>query len=182
MNIYDFDNTILKGDSSVRFIRYSFLRHPYLVFKSLFKALREVIKGSNLTKIKSVLFSFVKDIDDFDNYVLKFVEKMQKYIKKFYLEQKKTNDVIISASPEFLIKPLCQSIGINNVIATKYDIKKGFIIGFNCRGEEKVKRFKELYPNSKVLKAYSDSLSDIPMFNLAKEAYLVKNEKIINYK
>ncbi len=185
MNIYDFDNTIIKGDSTVKFMKYSFLRHPFLVTKSVFLALKEFIKAmfhhSNLTNIKSNLLSFVKYINNFDDYIDKFVLKCQKDIKKFYLEQKKDNDVIISASPDFLIKPLGLSLGIKNVIATKYDIKKGCIIGLNCKGEEKVKRFKELYKDAHVLSAYSDSLSDIPMFKLAKKAYLVKNDYISEY-
>ena len=111
----------------------------------------------------------------------KYVLRKQKNIKKFYLEQKKDNDVIISASFDFIIKPFCESLGIKNVIATKYDVKKGHIIGVNCKGEEKVKRFNEQFKNVKVDKAYSDSLSDIPMFTLAKKAYLVKGEKLSLY-
>ena len=66
MNIYDFDNTILKGDSSIKFIKYSLIRHPLLVIKSFLKAFKECVKllfkKSNLGLIKSELFSFVKDI------------------------------------------------------------------------------------------------------------------------
>ena len=186
MNIYDFDNTILKGDSSKKFIKYSLARHPFLVMKSIIKASMEVIKTffhkSNLGFIKSALFSFVKDIPNIDDYMNIFVLKNQKYIKNFYLQQQKDNDVVISASFDFIIKPFCHSLGIKNVIATKYDVHKGHIIGLNCKGEEKVKRFQELYHHATVEEAYSDSLSDIPMLNLANKAYLVKNNQIIEYK
>lgn len=181
MNLYDFDNTIIKGDSSIKLIKYSFVRHPIMLTISSFKASLELIKGSDLGNIKSELFSFVKKIPDLDNYINKFILKNKKHIKKFYLERQKDEDVVISASFDFIIIPFCHSIGINNVIATKYDTKKGCIIGKNCKGEEKVKRFNELYKNAKVFEAYSDSLSDIPMFKLAKKAYLVKNEEIIPY-
>ena len=181
MNLYDFDNTIIKGDSSVKFIKYSMVRHPIMLTTSSFKALKEVIKGSDLGNIKSELFSFVKKIPNLDSYINKFILKNKKYIKKFYLDRQKDDDVVISASFDFIIIPFCHSIGINNVIATKYDIKNGCIIGKNCKGEEKVKRFKEIYKDAKVFEAYSDSLSDIPMFRLAKKAYIVKNEKIIPY-
>ena len=183
MNIYDFDNTIFKGDSSHKFIRYSFLRHPFLLIWSSLKSFKEVIKclfkKSNLGLIKSELFSFVKYIKNFDEYVNMFILKQKKNIKGFYLEKKQTNDVIISASFEFIIKPFCESLGIKNVIATKYDIKKGHIIGLNCKGKEKVKRFKKLYSGCTVDKAYSDSLNDLPMLNLANKAYLVKNNRVI---
>ena len=185
MNIYDFDNTIFKGDSSVKFIKYSLIRHPFIVTISIFKGFKEglkyAFKKSNLGLVKSELFSFVKNISNFDEYMHKYVLRHQKNIKKFYLEQKKDNDVIISASFDFIIKPFCESLGIKNVVATKYDVRKGHIIGVNCKGAEKVKRFNEQFKNVKVDKAYSDSLSDIPMFTLAKKAYLVKGEKLSLY-
>lgn len=186
MNIYDFDNTIFKGDSSIKFIKYSLIRHPILVCWSLLKSLKEIIKylfkKSNLGNIKSELFSFVKYLRDFDKYMDMYVIRKQKYIKEFYLKEHKDNDVIISASFDFIIKPFCEKLGIKNVIATKYDVKNGHIIGINCKGEEKVKRFKKIYPNEQVKKAFSDSLSDIPMLLLAEDAYLVKGEKLELYK
>ena len=59
--------------------------------------------------------------------------------------------------------------------------KNGIIIGKNNKGEEKIKRFREILPNVLVQSAYSDSLSDKPMFDIAKNAYLVKKEKIEEY-
>lgn len=185
MNIYDFDNTIFKGDSSRKFIGYSFLRHPFLLIWASLKTFKECIKylfkKSNLGFIKSELFSFVKYINNFDDYIEKYVLIHQKDIKKFYLEQRKDDDVVISASFEFIVKPFCEKLGIKTIIATKYDVKNGKIIGFNCRGKEKINRFNEIFKNTKVNEAYSDSLSDIPMFEIAKKAYLVKDEEIIPY-
>ena len=184
MNIYDFDNTIFKGDSSVKFIKYSLLRHPYIVTRSLLKVLKCLLKEKalNLTLVKSELFNFVKDIDNLEKYINTFVNKNMKNIKEFYLNNQKENDTIISASPDFLINSFCQKININNVIATKYDVKKGEIIGKNCKGEEKIRRFQKEYRDAVVNCAYSDSYSDLPMFNIAREAYLVKKNKLIRYK
>ena len=70
MNIYDFDNTIFKGDSSIKFIKYSLLRHPFLVLVASLKSLGEVIKyifkKSDFEKIKGKMFSFVKRINNLD--------------------------------------------------------------------------------------------------------------------
>lgn len=186
MNIYDFDDTIFDGDSSVRFIKYSFIHHPFLVTFSIIKSLKEVIKyifkRSDVGSIKSVMFSFVKYIENLDEYMNDYVLKNQSRIKKFYLEQKRNDDVIISASFDFIVRPFCEKLGIKHIIATKYDTKKGCIIGNNCKGKEKIRRFNEIFKNKKVTKAYSDSLSDIPMFEIAKQAYLVKGENLISYK
>lgn len=179
MNIYDFDNTIFKGDSSSKFIKYSLVRHPIKVLKCLFKVIPLYLKNSEFDIIKSELFSFVKYIDNFDDYMDKFINKNLKYIKKFYLDNQKDNDLIISASFDFIIERFCNKLNIKNVISSKYDIKNGCIIGKNCKGIEKVKEFNKLYKGNIVNNAYSDSLSDIPMLKLANNAYLVKNNKII---
>jgi len=186
MNIYDFDDTIFEGDSSVEFIKYSLIRHPLLVSWCLIKALKESIKylfkKSNFGLLKSELFSFVKHLKNLDDYMDKYVLSHQKKIKKFYLEQKKDDDVVISASFDFIVRPFCKRLGIKHIIATKYDTKKEKIIGKNCKGEEKIIRFNKLFDNPKVNEAYSDSLSDIPMFKIAKKAYIVKKNEIIPYK
>ena len=179
MNIYDFDNTIFKGDSSVKFIIYSFYHHPILVLKGVFKAFLAFFKPNKKRGIvKSNLYSFVKDIPSLDNYVHNFILKNSHRVKKFYLDNKREDDVIISATYDFIIEPFCKSIGIKNVIATKYDTKKGTLIGNHCKGEEKIIRLDKEYPNSNVEEAYSDSYSDMPMFKRAKKAYLVKGEKL----
>ena len=144
INIYDFDDTIFDGDSSVCFIKYSLIHKPFLVLFSGLKALKEVVKyifhKSNIGLIKSELFSFVKYIKNFDEYMDNYVLKYQDRIKPYYLLKHQSSDVVISASFEFIVKPLCEKLNITRVIGTKYDVKKGRIIGNNCKGEEKIKR------------------------------------------
>lgn len=181
MNIYDFDNTIFKGDSSVKFIKYSLIRHPFLVIKSSIKALIAVIKKESFDIVKSELFSFVKDINKFDIYMDKFINKNIKNIKEFYLERKREDDVIISASFDFIIERFCNKLNIKYVISSKYDVSKGIIIGKNCKGEEKVKQLYLYFKDPVINEAYSDSLSDIPMLKLGKKAYLVKGNNLIEY-
>ena len=61
MNLYDFDNTIIKGDSSIKLFKYSFVRHPIMLTISSFKASLELIKGSSLESIKSELKNILKN-------------------------------------------------------------------------------------------------------------------------
>ena len=186
MNIYDFDNTIFKGDSSVKFIKYSLVRYPFRVLWCFIKAgiewIKYIFKKSDFGKVKSNLFSFVKYIKNLDEYMEKYVLRHQKDIKNFYLEQRREDDAVISASFEFIVRPFCEKLGIKYIIATRYDTIKGCIIGNNCKGKEKIVRFNEVFKNSIVNEAYSDSLSDIPMFEIAKKAYIVKGNELIVYK
>ena len=59
------------------------------------------------------------------------------------------SDLIISASPEFLLKPICGILGIKHLIASKVSPVDGKYTGKNCHGKEKVRRFKQLY-NEKI--------------------------------
>jgi len=92
------------------------------------------------------------------------------------------DDVIISASPEFFLKPACNMLGIRHLIASPVDAKTGKHRGENCHGKEKVRRFRALFPDASVEEFYSDSYSDTPMAELAEKAYLVKGDTITDWK
>ena len=96
----------------------------------------------------------------------------------WYLARRREDDLVISASPDFLIGEACRRLGIA-YIATGMDTRTGRIIGENCRGEEKVRRFREIYGDAPVEEFYSDSLSDRPMMDLAERGYLVKNGAVV---
>ena len=98
-------------------------------------------------------------------------------IKEFYNKQKCSNDVIISASPEFLIAEVSKRLGVC-YIASKVNCITGALESPNCRGMEKVKRFREQYPYENIEKFYTDSISDIFMAKEAKQAYIVKGNTI----
>ena len=100
-------------------------------------------------------------------------------VKPYYLQRKRDDDVIISASPLFLVAPAMARLGIKGVIASPVDMRTGVYSGLNCHGEEKVRRFGELYPGAEIDEFYSDSLSDSPLARLAKKAFLVKGNELL---
>jgi len=183
MNIYDFDNTIFDGDCSLGFYLYSWkvmpLKMSWYLFKTIGWSILYLFRRINYHEIKEKIFSYVTEIKDLDKVVNNYWDKNDYRIKKFYLDQQKNNDVIISASFDFILKPIIKRLGIKNLICTKYNVKTGKIIGPNTRDFEKVKLFKKEFKNVKVENAYSDSASDIPMLDLANKAYVVKGSKII---
>lgn len=185
MYLFDFDNTIYDGDSSLDLVLYSLVRHPLIVICSMFKTvyifILYIFKVKSFNIVKESIFSFLYKIKDLDSYIDIFVLKHKHKIKKWYISRDKSNDVIISASYDLWIKPFCKSIGVYNVICTNVN-KNGKIIGNNCKGKEKVIMFKKLYKNVKVNEAYSDSYSDKPILDLAKKGYIVKKNNIILYK
>lgn len=185
MNAYDFDKTIYNGDSTADFYLFSLKRHKkiFTLAPSLVGAFVKfyVFKKGTKTQFKEKMYRFLefcdtnKDIEDFWN-------KNQDKIKNFYLNQQKDDDVIISASPEFLLAPICKRLGIKHLIASKVDCKSGKYSGINCHGKEKVKRFYDTFgSDTKVEKFYSDSYSDTPMAEIAEDAYLVKKNEILDW-
>ena len=102
----------------------------------------------------------------------------ERRLEDWYIRQRRDDDLIISASPEFLLAPICDKLHVR-LIATRMDPYTGQIKGRNCHGKEKVRRFLELYPADSVDCFYSDSLCDSPMAALAKKAFLVDDGDLI---
>jgi phosphoserine phosphatase len=137
---------------------------------------------TSLTEFKERVFSYLVYIKDVDHYIEEFWNKNIHKSFGWYQKCQKDDDLVISASPEFLIAPACMRLGIKSFIATKLDTKTGKFLGPNCSGEEKVVRFREIYGNATVEKFYSDSYSDKPMALLAKESFLVTDGKLSPWK
>ena len=185
MNLYDFDGTIYAGDSGIDFLKYSFIHKPLIVTKAIIKTIFKIFKYKRgkieFQEVKETAFSFVNKINNLDLFIGKFVKKHKKKIKKFYLNQRNKKDVIITASLDFYVKPLCHSVGIKRIIATKYDINKCKIVGNNCKGEIKEKIIMNKFSNTKFEKFYTDSNDDKPLFPFALNTYIVNKDKIFKY-
>lgn len=185
MNVYDFDKTVYDGDSTLDFYFFCIKKRP-VVLKAVFKQfngfLLFLLKKRNKTQFKESFFSFLSYINNIDDILNLFWEEKQSKIKNFYIKQKKEDDVIISASPYFLLKPICKKLNINNLIASNVDKQTGEYKGKNCKGEEKVIRFYDKFKNNEIEEFYSDSLSDTPMMKISKRAFLVKGDNIIKWK
>jgi len=184
MNVYDFDKTIYDGDSTVDFYFYSIKRQPNLLRFLPYQALvfiKYKLKYITKTEAKESFFKMFNGIKDIDLYINDFWNKNKHKIKKFYKETHLDDDIVISASPEFLLEPICKELKIKTLLASRVDKKTGKYTGENCYGEEKVKRFYELYKDGKIDTFYSDSLSDTPLKEISKNAYIVKKDKLIEW-
>lgn len=180
MNVYDFDKTIYDGDSTADFYLFSLKRHKgiFKLSPSLLSAFLKyyVFKIGSKTQFKEIMYRFLTYCD-IDRDVEEFWKQHKNKIKVFYKRQKKDDDLIISASPEFLLKPVCK-----NLIASNVDKKSGKYSGINCHGEEKVRRFYEMFGDKKIDEFYSDSKSDEPLAKIADKAFIVKKNKISEWK
>lgn len=184
MNVYDFDETVYAGECSIEFFIFYFRKDPFLV-----KYLPSVLKAFALYKQEKIslddfLNQYGKPVEEyiashtleFENAVSRFWDKNIKKIKPFYLENQKDDDVIITASPDFLVGEVCSRLGIKNLISTHIDLKSGKIEK-PCFREAKIARFRETFPNGVIDDFFTDSMNDKFLMPFASRVFLVKGNK-----
>ena len=179
MNGYDFDNTILHGNSTRRFAFFCAARFPYLVLLVpfvLFVFLLRALRIINMNRYLHMLEWFLVFVPNVDKLVIKFWDKNMKHIKSWYLEQKRDDDVVISASPYFLVSEACRRLGVN-CIATDVDTRAR-LHSPHVFGEVKVTAYKNVYGDQPLASYYSDSMTDVPIFKLAEKGYFVKGNEV----
>ena len=177
MNIYDFDKTIFYPDSSVTFVKWSIRRHPLIFLLCLpimaWRGLLYLLKLTPKERLKESAFRFIRYLPDLDAELKIYWDEHESWICPWYLKQQRPDDLVISASPAFVVKPMTDRLGIR-LIASDMDKRTGLMNGLNCHGEEKVRRFYEQFPkDSRVENFYSDSLTDAPLARLAEHAFLI---------
>lgn len=184
MNVYDFDGTIYDGDSTVDFFLFALKRQPSLlrfVPKQAWGFLLYGTKRIDKTKLKEYFFSFLPAIDA-GELTEAFWDRNEGKILDWYLMQQKPDDIIISASPAFLLQPICGRLGIKCLIASEVDPKTGAFTGENCRGPEKVRRLEAEFHVTHIDSFYSDSQSDLPLAQIANKAFLVEKGAVKDWK
>lgn len=180
MNVYDFDGTIFKGDSSKRFYFFCLWHNPQialLIPVQLAAIAAYRFHLCSLQTMKEVFFSYLGMLRAPEQLADMFCEHEFNRIVPWYLAQKKGTDLVVSASPEFLVGRFCRRLGLRAPLCTQMDIATGHISGNNCKGDEKLSRFRRAFPSANIDEFYSDSLSDSFMARAARRSFLVDNRK-----
>ena len=185
MNVYDFDGTIYYPNCTVSFLIWCMVRHPSLCFTYAPKTAVYMLlyKLGKIPKYKAIhrLFTFLGKIDDFDVQIEKFWDKHEKRISSWYLARKKPDDLIISASPECIIAPIAERLGVN-YMASEYDREYNVFLNNLMYAKEK-SRYIIDHGFPVIDNFYSDSLSDMLIALCAEKAFLVtdKARKVIDW-
>ena len=189
MNVYDFDNTIYRGESVLHFFFYYIKKTPYLlkyipkVFYALFKyKLGKITVEQALADYAPFVEDYFKNIEDIRADSVDFWDKHMHNIKPFYKEIQREDDVIVTASPESTMAEICKRLGIKHCVGSIIDEKTGKIERL-CMRSRKVPAFLEAFPDAKIENFYTDSpKNDAPLIELAEHAFHVKGDKIIKIK
>lgn len=187
MNVYDFDNTIYDGESSFDFFLFC-SRKNKKVLKYILPVINVMLKykmcrittDELIAKGEQYMSAFLSCLDNPKEIIKEFWDKHENKIKDFYRNIKQPDDVIISASCDVLLEEICLRLGIKNLLASSIDTEN-CKVKYLCYRDNKVKLFKEFFPDAVIDNFYSDSLNDLPMMSLAKRAFLVKGNKIKEY-
>ncbi|MDB2125022.1 HAD-IB family hydrolase [Clostridium paraputrificum] len=197
--IFDIDYTITKKETLMEFYKYSLeedIKNIRFLPRALYSGLMYGIGIYDERRVKECFLKFIDNIEE---------EKLQELVKRFYknrlskilykdavdmmykLKKEGYDIYLISASPEFYINEFYNIDVVDKVIGTRFEFKEGKFIrkmlGNNCKGEEKVKRLKEVLSKENIKvdfeKSYmfSDSLSDKPLLDLVGKPYLINYKK-----
>ena len=182
-SIYDFDGTIYRGDSTVDFFRFCVRREPRVLADLLCAA--PYYGGMALgvvekTRAKERFYRFLTRIPDVDAMLTAFWDEHIGCVYPWYLAQRSDDDVIVSASPAFLLRPACARLHVN-LLASRVDAYTGATDGLNCHGEEKVRRLFLEYSTCRIDRFYSDTRSDAPLARMARKAYLVRRGRVMPF-
>lgn len=193
--LFDIDKTIIKRDSMFSLLGYTLKKYPKTILEIVplgFKLIKYKLGLIDTKSAKESMFYTLKylnkdDLYDFYKHVLKTSIYCDAENKMRELYSQNYKIILVSASPECYLKYFEEEEFIHFVIGTRLHKEENKfinkIIGKNCKGEEKVKRINEYLNKMKIIIdkensiAFSDSLSDIPMFNLVNKAYLINYKK-----
>ena len=190
--VFDFDGTITRKDSFIEFIKFScgktmfffgFFIHLHLL------VLMKLHLYPNW-KCKQKIFSWFFSGKTYSDFVImgeRFSQSSPCLFNKHTLQLIKSHQTkgdslyVISASIEEWVRPICNNLGITNVIGTKVEVNDegkltGHFITKNCYGQEKVRRLLENEPKRQdyYLYAYGDSRGDKEMLDFADRGVLLK--------
>lgn len=185
--IFDFDGTLIKGDSIVRYILYAVAQgylSPFSLPSQLLNVLKSLTKRITNEEGKSNALRFLGRMSKAEQeaFNLRFCQiKLLPSIFKMGIERIKHHSqqgdmvLLLSASPECYMKHLKGLLPVDAVLASPTDAQGK--VSVTVRHQEKVKRLQSFtlgheidWPNSW---AYGDSAADLPVMRLTGHPVLV---------
>lgn len=184
MKAFDFDDTLYRGESSIDYVLFMIKKNKKIILwipKILFGLIQYKLCLISKEKIENQINDFlkfvIKDKEEIANQVREFWEKFSRNLNQELINTITNDDVIITASPSFLIEGIKNRLGTANLICSEFDLDKKCVLYFNF-GENKVKKFYEVHGNSKIECFYTDSYNDKSMMDISDKVFLVKKRKI----
>ena len=173
-------NLLKEGDHTAKINQFDDdYRKGILNFDLYSSYIQEPLKGRNLNEVNSFIKEFIPNVID---------ELSDSLTKKLILESKSADKVLIaSGSHDFLVKGFADYFEIESSIGTPVEIKNNIFTG-NLSGEPTFKQGKvnavKVWCSENNLKIsdsifYSDSINDLPMFEVCGQPIAVNPDKLL---
>ena len=182
MRVFDFDNTLYDGETMVDFFHYLVdkkeeLRKYKGVVNFFLKLYNHNMLPMSLVKkcIEKYKDEFNYSTQNLDQYVDDFWKSHRSKIMKDMIKKVKKDDVIITASLDFLLRPILKDLPTKNILCTEVDIEHKKV-DFICYKENKVKKYKMKYKDIPIDELYTDSYADKPLMDISKKVYLINKK------
>lgn len=197
--IFDIDYTITKKETLMEFYKYSIkedIKNIRFLPRALYSGVMYTLGIYDEKRVKECFLKFIDNIEekDLQNLVKRFYKnRLSKILYKdaidmmYKLKEEGYDIYLISASPEFYIKEFYNIDVVDKIIGTRFEFSQGKfarkMMGNNCKGEEKVRRLKEVLSKENIevdfedSYMFSDSLSDKPLLDLVGKPYLINYKK-----
>ena len=185
IDVYDFDGTLYRGDSTFDYIVFIVKRHIYLIFLFPIILIYTVLLlfNGSLTVFKGRLFHLFSKFIDLKEEGKKFWsdEKINNKINKWFYECQKDIPVVIASASvdvELMYAPPVKQCDV--LICTQLD-DNGYLRGKNCKSTVKIERIKQIYGNVCIRSMYTDNIkADGPLLDIAEEKYIVDKKGNVN--
>lgn len=178
--IFDFDGTLSAKDTNREFVRYCFGHsiRPWLFLPwMLVAAIARCFNKDGLWWRENIRRFYTPEM--LKNFLPTFIKQHKRerfgWAKERVAVEKAAGNkvILISASPDYVIPYLVRDMKFDAIICSKTHKDKPWKYHFLCWGQNKVYAMDEwakennIIPN--VVRAYSDSKSDLPIMEIAKE-------------
>ena len=184
IKVFDFDNTIYRGESAIDLALFMIKNNKKIIlylptiFYNMIKYKLCLVEKKKLTKtINNFMSAIIVERKELLELVDRFWEKNLYKLDKKMLKRIKSDDVIITAGPDFLINGIKNMLNTEHIISSEMDEHKNEMKYFNF-GDNKVKRFKELYGNKRISCLFTDSYNDKALMDISDKVFIVKKGRL----
>ena len=181
MKVFDFDSTIYRGESPVDFTFYmirhnkKIVRYVPRIMVTLAGYKMHLIKKEKLESLSNEFIEKVlDDPDSLSEFVSQFWATHAHKLNKDIVRLIDSGDVIITASPSFLINGVSDMLNTRHILGTEIDLQQKKLVWYNF-GDNKVERYRSIYGYRQIDAFYTDSFYDEYLMDISREVYIVRH-------
>lgn len=188
INVYDFDNTIYDGETLVDYY-FFFAKHDKRILRYLPRMLIVALKDKfhrftveeAVRAYASFLEGYYATVPDPAAGIREFWDLHEKKLKPWYETVRQDSDVIVSGTLDFILDEIASRKGYRRCVSSVVDPDSGKFIRLNFL-ENKVRHFREDYPDAEIENFYTDSMNDTAMMEISRHVFLVKKDRVTQIK